>query len=71
MSLCLVNPLVKFLCINTRQIIRHILFSFRKAWTINTMEVDFVVVAILVLVTLAHHQVAVRDWQAISEPVSL
>ena len=44
---------------------------FAHAGANNTAEVDFVDVAILVLVTLAHHQVAIRDWQANSEPVSL
>ena len=34
------------------------------------MEVDFVDDAILVLIALVHHQVAVRDWQANSEPVA-
>ena len=44
---------------------------FAHAGANNTAEVDFVDVAILVLVTLAHHQVAIRDGQANSEPVSL
>ena len=38
--------------------------------SINTVEVDFVDDAILVLISLVHHQVAVRDWQANSEPVA-
>ena len=42
---------------------------FEHAGSINTAEVDFVVIAILVLIALAHHQVAVRGWQANSEPV--
>ena len=41
------------------------------AGAINNAEVDFVDVAILVLITLAHLQVAIRGWQANSEPVSL
>ena len=34
------------------------------------MREDFVEVAIIFLIALAHHQVAVRDWQANSEPVA-
>ena len=44
---------------------------FEHAGSINTAEVDFVDDAILVLIALVHHQVAVRDRQATQKPVRL
>ena len=45
---------------------------YEHAGSNNTAREDFVVVAFLVLIALAHLlEVAIRDWQANSEPVSL
>ena len=57
---------------------RDIYFSFEESFDDNlstqapiiTAEIDLVEVAIFFLIALAHHQVAVRDWQANSEPVA-
>ena len=43
---------------------------FEHAGSDNTARADFVDDAIFFLIALVHHQVAIRDWQANSQPVA-